>query len=179
MSLDGRINVDCLFHDRSGTARLKVLSLRSSDRYTTGEAIIVTGTAGTAGISLTFNGYRNAAGNLVSLGSPSVLAFSWSGSSQRALVDVGDEQFRVSSPSIAAASRLPTTRAAAARESPSKRSAKSPLATSAPAKADSSRLISTVSTAMKRTRHPRTARRPTAMSAKRGYSRISSSRTRR
>lgn len=95
MSLDGRINVDCLFHDRSGTARLKVLSLRSSDRYTTGEAIIVTGTAGTAGVSITFNGYRNAAGNLVSLGSPSVLAFSWSGSSQRALVDVGDEQFRL------------------------------------------------------------------------------------
>ena len=47
MSIDGRISVDALFHDRSGE-RLKVLSLASSTGYTTGKAIVVTGTASTA-----------------------------------------------------------------------------------------------------------------------------------
>jgi hypothetical protein len=39
--------------------------------------------------------YRNAAGTLVSLGSPLKLAFSWSGSSRRTLNDGGDDAWRL------------------------------------------------------------------------------------
>jgi len=95
MSIDGRINVDCLFHDRSGTARLKVLSLRSGSRFTTGEAVFVTGTAGTAGVTIGFGGYRDASGTIVELNSPLRLAFSWSGSSRRVLNDGGDDAWRL------------------------------------------------------------------------------------
>lgn len=95
MSIDGRINVDCLFHDRAGDARIKVLSLRSGDHYSSGEVVIVTGTAGTAGVSIAFNNYRDASGSLVSLNSPLRLAFSWSGSSRRVLNDGGDDAWRL------------------------------------------------------------------------------------
>lgn len=96
MTIDGRFDVDCLIHDKSGE-RLRVLSLRSGKRITTGEAVFVTGTAGTAGMAILFNTYRNAAGELVELNFPSRLAFSWSGSSQRTLTDSGDEGFKVAS----------------------------------------------------------------------------------
>ena len=95
MSIDGRINVDCLFHDRTGTARMKVLSLRSATPYTAGEVVFVTGSAGTAGVSINFGNYRNASGSLVSLNSPLRLAFAWSGSSRRTLNDGGDEAWKL------------------------------------------------------------------------------------
>jgi len=74
---------------------LKTISLRESTEYTTGKVAIVTGTAGTAAVSLgSFdNLYRNAAGNLVSIATPLRLAFSWSGSNYRKLVDLGDTVF--------------------------------------------------------------------------------------
>lgn len=74
MSIEGSINVSALFHDRDGTTAMKVVSLRSSDEYTTGKVAIVTGTVGTTALSLWssgglgFGGYRDAAGNLVSIG---------------------------------------------------------------------------------------------------------------
>ena len=40
MSIEGSINVSALFHDRDGTTAMKVLSLRSSDEYTTGKVRI-------------------------------------------------------------------------------------------------------------------------------------------
>jgi hypothetical protein len=44
MAIDGRINVDVLFHDTDGTTSLKVVSLEDSTAYTTGKVAIVTGT---------------------------------------------------------------------------------------------------------------------------------------
>ena len=103
MSLDGRINVDCLFHDRSGSERLKIASLRSGTRYTSGEVVIVTGTADWTGGSIEFGGYRNASGSLVELNAPLRLAFVWSGSDRRELNDIGDQTFRLISSNNAVA----------------------------------------------------------------------------
>lgn len=97
MSIDGRISVDALFHDRSGDERLKVLSLASSNGYTTGKAIFVTGTAGTAGTYISYASYRDAAGALVDMPDPYALAFSWSGLVVRALNDSGGAKFRLAS----------------------------------------------------------------------------------
>jgi hypothetical protein len=49
MSIDGRITVDALFHDTSGS-RLKVLSLESSTGYASGKVVRMTATAGTADV---------------------------------------------------------------------------------------------------------------------------------
>lgn len=69
MSIEGRINVDVLFHDKDGTASLKVLSLQDSDAYTTGEAAYWSGTCGTTAVTLSFGPttYRDAAGSLVTV----------------------------------------------------------------------------------------------------------------
>lgn len=96
MSIDGRISVDALFHDRSGE-RLKVLSLASSTGYTAGKAIVVTGTASTAGRTITYASYRDASGGFALLGNPAHIAFSWSGASLAKLADIDTEQFRVCS----------------------------------------------------------------------------------
>lgn len=107
MTIEGRINVDCLFHDRSGSERIKVLSLRSGSRFTSGDVVLVTGTAGTAAVSIAFNNYRDAAGNIVTLNSPFRLAFSWSGSSRRVLSDSGENAWRlISSQSEVAVTQL-------------------------------------------------------------------------
>ena len=96
MSIDGRINVDALFHDRSGE-RLKVLSLASSTGYTTGKAIVVTGTSGTVGTVITHADYRDASGGFALLGNPAHIAFAWSGTSLAKLADIDTDQFRVCS----------------------------------------------------------------------------------
>lgn len=69
MSLEGRISVDCLFHDKDGTASLKVVSLQDSDAYTTGAMAYWSGTCGTTSVTLSFvpTTYRNAAGSLVNV----------------------------------------------------------------------------------------------------------------
>ena len=69
MSIDGRINVDVLFHDKDGTASLKVVSLQESEAYTTGAMAYWSGTCGTTSVTLTFSPttYRNASGQLVSV----------------------------------------------------------------------------------------------------------------
>lgn len=71
MSIDGRITVDCLFHDKAGTAALKVVSLESSTAYTTGKVAVITGTCGTALVQINTNPcdtYRGADGEVVSFG---------------------------------------------------------------------------------------------------------------
>jgi len=95
MSIDGRINVDALFHDRSGD-RLKVLSLESSTGYTTGKVVTVTGTAA-ASRGITWNSYRDASGALVSLANPAAIAFSWSGANLRELRDITNNGFMLQS----------------------------------------------------------------------------------
>ena len=69
MSIEGRINVDVLFHDKDGTASLKVLSLQDADAYTTGQAAYWSGTCGTTAVTLQFapSTYRDAAGQLVTV----------------------------------------------------------------------------------------------------------------
>jgi hypothetical protein len=73
MSIEGRINIDCLFHDKDGTASLKVVSLQDSKAYTTGKVALVSGTVGTTAVTFISadNGdpastYRDASGSLVS-----------------------------------------------------------------------------------------------------------------
>ena len=73
MSIDGRINIDVMFHDRNGTASLKVVSLQDSKAYTTGKVAIVSGTVGTTAVTFTARDdgdatstYRDASGSLVS-----------------------------------------------------------------------------------------------------------------
>ena len=62
MAINGRINVDVLFHDTDGTASLKVVSLEDSTEYTSGKVAIVTGTVGTSAQFIEYAAYRNAAG---------------------------------------------------------------------------------------------------------------------
>lgn len=76
MSIEGRINVDVLFHDKNGTTSLKVVSLQDSQEYTTGNVAIVSGTVGTTAVTFASSDagdpvstYRDASGQLVSLSS--------------------------------------------------------------------------------------------------------------
>jgi hypothetical protein len=71
MAINGRINVDVLFHDTDGTASLKVVSLEDSTEYTTGQVAIVTGTCGTSLFSVYSSNtvtpeYRDASGSVIS-----------------------------------------------------------------------------------------------------------------
>jgi hypothetical protein len=77
MAINGRINVDVLFHDTDGTTSLKVVSLEGSTEYTTGKVAVVTGTVGTANVIIdsTSLSYRNAAGEPVGFGSFSRVVF--------------------------------------------------------------------------------------------------------
>jgi hypothetical protein len=77
MSVEGRVSVDVLFHDKDGTNAVNVASLAASKGYTGGKVAIVNGTVGTATVTLFPSSgvqYRDAAGNLVALGSVSVFA---------------------------------------------------------------------------------------------------------
>ena len=92
MAIDGRINVDVLFHDTDGTASLKVVSLEDSTAYTTGKVAIVTGTVGTAQISIgiPLASYKDAAGNTSTLSMPTRVAFSATGSNLVQLADANN-----------------------------------------------------------------------------------------
>ena len=92
MAIDGRINVDVLFHDTDGTTSLKVVSLEDAAAYTSGKVAIVTGTCGTSATTITLAsiGSTDAAGNPVSMSSVSRLAFQATpGASARAKWTVG------------------------------------------------------------------------------------------
>lgn len=67
MSIEGRINVDFLFHDKSGS-RFKIVSLHDSVEHGTGKAAIVSGVASGVeqGINLSPTDYRGADGDFVS-----------------------------------------------------------------------------------------------------------------
>ena len=82
MAIDGRINVDVLFHDTDGTTSLKVVSLEDAAAYTSGKVAIVTGTCGTSATTITLAaaGYKDASGADVTFSSLSRLAFSATGS---------------------------------------------------------------------------------------------------
>ena len=75
MALNGRINVDVLFHDTDGTTSLKVVSLEGSSEYATGVVAVASGTVGTAQQTLNISSYRGADGNVVAFTSAQRAAF--------------------------------------------------------------------------------------------------------
>jgi hypothetical protein len=94
MAINGRINVDVLFHDTDGTTSLKVVSLEGSTELTTGQVAIVTGTCGTAAVAISIqpSAYKDASGNLVSFSSVERVVFL---SSRNCLVEETDTQSQV------------------------------------------------------------------------------------
>lgn len=80
MSVEGRIIVDALFHDKDGTNAINVVSLSQAKSHANGKVAIITGTVGTAAITIDPAGttYRDAAGTLVSMTNVERLVFSCS-----------------------------------------------------------------------------------------------------
>lgn len=78
MSVSGRISLDVLFHDTDGTAALRVVSFEASKEYTSGKVASLTGTVGTAAVTVAVSpvAYKNAAGNAVSFSTIDRIAFS-------------------------------------------------------------------------------------------------------
>lgn len=82
MALDGRINVDVLFHDTDGTTSLKVVSLEDSTAYTTGKVAILSGTVATNEVTIYTSGvtdYKSASGDAVTIGNIQRIAFKATG----------------------------------------------------------------------------------------------------
>jgi hypothetical protein len=101
-NVSGSISVNVEFRDSttsSGVQSLKTIALRDTTEYTTGKVAIITGTAGTAAVSLggLSDLYRNASGDLVTVSDLSRIAFRWQGSSfgntSRRLTEDGSNQF--------------------------------------------------------------------------------------
>lgn len=71
MSINGRTNVDIVFHDLSGTSSVKIVELESSDSHSTGKVAVVSGTHNTSSHTIHHNntGYYDASGNQVSFSS--------------------------------------------------------------------------------------------------------------
>lgn len=69
MSIDGRIDINAIFHDTDGTASISVVSLNESQEFSSGVVAVMTRTASGVLQSLPVSPttYRNAAGNLVEL----------------------------------------------------------------------------------------------------------------
>jgi hypothetical protein len=102
MALDGRITVDVLFQDTDGTTSLKVVSLEDTTQYGAGKVAFVTGTAGTAAVTVANSfslPYRNAAGDLVTFSTVKRVAFAWQGTQGilRGLDETGDSAFSIAS----------------------------------------------------------------------------------
>lgn len=80
MSLEGRINIDALFHDKDGTASLKVVSLQDSRAYTSGKVAVITGTLGTSSTQIShYDAYRGNDGEYVNITSVNYAVFRFDG----------------------------------------------------------------------------------------------------
>ena len=84
MTLEGRIAVDVSFSDSTSSAgvqALKRLSLTSTDAYSSGKVAVLTGTVGTAAVTLTMNPttYKDSSGAAVAFTVISRMAFKSSG----------------------------------------------------------------------------------------------------
>ena len=78
--MEGRIAIDVNFSDTttaSAVSAMKVLTLTSTDSYSTGKVVVLTGTCGTVATTVTIapTTYRDSAGSLVSFASVSRIAF--------------------------------------------------------------------------------------------------------
>jgi hypothetical protein len=79
MSLEGLISTSALFHEKDGTATMKVVNAASAESYTSGKIAIVSGTCGTTAASVDFSQFKTAAGedfDVSAVSSVSRLAFS-------------------------------------------------------------------------------------------------------
>lgn len=86
----GRVAVDVQFTDSttlSGVQSLKTITLQDATEYTTGKVAVITGTCGTAAVTIATSPsvYRNSAGELVSFGTVERVAFA---ATPNATVDV-------------------------------------------------------------------------------------------
>lgn len=70
MTINGRINLDAIFHDTAGTASISVVSMHEAEEYSGGVVAVMTRTASGVVQSLPVQPttYRNAAGDLVTFG---------------------------------------------------------------------------------------------------------------
>lgn len=62
MSLEGLVSTSALFHEKDGTASMKVVNAASAESYSSGKIAIVSGTCGTTLASVDFSQYKTAAG---------------------------------------------------------------------------------------------------------------------
>jgi hypothetical protein len=71
VSINGRVNVDIVFHDIAGDNSIKIVELESTDSKTAGKVALVSGTHGpsTHTIHINNTGYYDASGSQVSLSS--------------------------------------------------------------------------------------------------------------
>jgi len=79
MTIEGRIGIDVLFHDKDGTNAVNVLSLDDSTQYAAGKAAMISRTVTSGTISLDWSTWRDSQGNATSIGNPTRLAFRHSG----------------------------------------------------------------------------------------------------
>lgn len=84
MSIEGRIAIDVSFSDStsaSGVQSLKRIALTSTDSYSTGKVAVLTGTVGTAAVTLAVapSVYRDASGAFVSFSTITRVAYKSSG----------------------------------------------------------------------------------------------------
>jgi len=94
MSVKGRFGIDVQFTDsttESGVQSLKSLTLSHASEYDGDKVAILSGTCGTATVTIPLSPttYRNAAGTLVSFASVSRVAFSATGAKLVALDGIG------------------------------------------------------------------------------------------
>lgn len=85
MAVNGVVTVSVSFLDANDgdvLDRQNEIKLLTQDAYTAATVVVLTGTVGTSAINIDYapSTYRNAAGNLVSVTSPSRIAFQASGS---------------------------------------------------------------------------------------------------
>lgn len=68
MSINGRTNVDIVFHDMSGTTSIKIVEIESSDSLSVGKVALVSGTHAQSShtVQTTNTGYYDASGSQVS-----------------------------------------------------------------------------------------------------------------
>jgi hypothetical protein len=80
MSVEGRITVDALFHDKDGTNAINVLSLARSGSSLQGKCAYVSGIVGTAAVTVAVSPstYRDSSGSLVSFTDVERVVFSCS-----------------------------------------------------------------------------------------------------
>lgn len=96
MSVEGRISLDVLFHDKDGTNAVNIVSFQDARQYDAGKVAVITGTASEEAVTINSFGatpYRDASGNLVTLNEVTRIVFAWSGEYVRLLSDTADYQF--------------------------------------------------------------------------------------